>query len=157
MEVISSGQTFFIKKVFPALWMAIIGFVAVAGVVNGQAWKQPQIILLPVIMVLFGFFLFRKLIWDIADDVRDGGSFLLVRKGSVEERVSLDNVMNVSMSQFTNPRRVSLRLRKPGMFGDEIVFIPKSTFQLNPFARNPVAEKLMARVDQLRIQGQGSR
>ena len=108
-------------------------------------------------MLLFGFFLFRKLIWDIADDVRDGGSFLLVRKGSVEERVSLDNVMNVSMSQFTNPRRVSLRLRKPGMFGDEIVFIPKSTFQLNPFARNPVAEKLMARVDQLRIQGQGSR
>ena len=51
---------------------------------------------------------------------------------------------------------MSLRLRRPGKLGDEIVFIPKSTFQLNPFARNPVAEKLMARVDQLRTQGPAS-
>jgi hypothetical protein len=65
--------------------------------------------------------------------------------------------MNVSISQFTNPRRLSLRLRTPGKFGDEIVFIPKSSFQLNPFARNPVAEKLIARVDQFRNSAEGAR
>ena len=156
MERISSGQTFFIKRIFPAFWLGIVGLFAIGGIASGEAWKQPQFIAMPVIMVVFGFFLFRKLVWDIADDVRDGGSFLLVRKGSVEERVSLDNVMNVSVSQFSKPRRLSLRLRRPGKLGDEIVFIPKSTFQLNPFARNPVAEKLMARVDQLRTQGPAS-
>jgi hypothetical protein len=153
MERISSDQTFFIKRIFPVFWLGIVGLFAFGSIASGEAWQQPEFIAVPVIMVVFGFLLFRKLVWDIADDVRDGGSFLLVRKGSIEERVPLANVMNVSLSQFTNPRRISLRLRMPGKFGDEIVFIPRSTFQLNPFARNPVAEKLMARVDQLRTQG----
>ncbi len=138
------------------LWLALVGLVAVGGIASGEAWKQPQIIAIPAIMVAIGYFLFRKLIWNIADEVLDGDTFLLVRKGGVEERVRLDNVMNVSVSQFTNPRRLSLRLRKPGKLGDEIVFMPRSTFQLNPFARNPVAEKLMSRIDQLRIQGHAS-
>jgi hypothetical protein len=156
MERISSGQTFFIKRIFPAFWLGIVGLFAIGGIVSGEAWQQPQFIAIPVIMVVFGFFLFRKLVWDIADDVRDGGAFLLVRKGKIEERIRLDNVMNVSLSQFTNPRRISLRLRTPGKLGDEIVFIPRSTFQLNPFARNPVAEKLMVRVDQFRVHGPAS-
>ena len=104
----------------------------------------------PAILVVFGAIMFRKLVWDLADEVRDGGDFLLVRRGKVEERLLLENVMNVSMSQFTNPRRLTLRLRTAGKLGDEVAFIPKSPLRLNPFARNPVAEKLIARVDRLR-------
>jgi hypothetical protein len=39
----------------------------------------------------------------------------------------------------------------PGKFGDEIAFSPIRRFTLNPFARNEVAEDLMARVDQARM------
>jgi 2,3,4,5-tetrahydropyridine-2-carboxylate N-succinyltransferase len=61
MERISSGQTFFIKRIFPAFWLGIVGLFAIGGIVSGEAWQQPQFIAIPVIMVVFGFFLFRKL------------------------------------------------------------------------------------------------
>jgi len=151
MERISSGSTFFAKKVFPAVWFGFIVIFLGIGAATG-AWRQsPMFIIQPLIMVALGVFLFRKLVWDIVDDVRDGGAFLLVRKGGIEERVALANVMNVNVTQFTNPQRITLRLRTPGKFGNEIAFIPKSSFRFNPFARNPVGEALIQRVDRARM------
>ncbi|BFI96724.1 MAG: hypothetical protein RSP_22340 [Rhodanobacter sp.] len=149
MEKLSYGGTFFYKVVFPAFWFGFLTlFVAVTFT---HASKQPIFIIQPLVMMAFGYFLFRKLVWVLADEVRDGGSFLLVRKGSVEVRVPLANMMNVSMGQFRSPKNVTLRLRVPCELGDEIAFIPKRpTFQFNPFARNPIAEDLMRRVDDAR-------
>ena len=102
-------------------------------------------------MLVVGFIVFRKFVWDLADEVKDGGSFLVVAAASVEERVQLTNVMNVSITQLSNPPRLSLRLRKPGRFGDEIAFIPKMpAFRFNRFARNEIAEDLIRRVDRTR-------
>lgn len=152
MEIISSGQTFFIKRVFPVFWFVFLAIFIAVGAFAGDASNQLPFFLVPAIMVVFGAIMFRKLVWGLADEVRDGGDFLFVRRGKIEERLQFANVMNVSMSQFTNPRRLTLRLRTPGKLGDEVAFIPKSPLQLNPFARNPVAEKLMMRVDRLRKQ-----
>jgi hypothetical protein len=151
MEVLSSRMTFFHKRVFPALWFGFVVLFAAVSVV-ARAWeKDPVILIAPLVMLVFGFFLFRALLWDLADEVRDGGSVLVVRKGAVEERIRLADIVNVSMSQFTNPRRLSLRLRNPGKLGDEITFIPgRSSLQFNPLARNPVAEALIKRVDAAR-------
>jgi hypothetical protein len=155
MQVISSRQTFFMKKVFPALWFGFLAFFCVSAATAG-AWKEPVFFIGPVIMAAVGFVVMRLLVWDLADEVRDGGSFLVVCRGGDEERLLLSNVMNVGMSQFTNPKRLSLRLRKTGRFGDEVVFIPKSGFQLNPFARNKVAEDLIVRIDRARNGGSTS-
>ncbi len=152
MERISRGGTFFLKVVFPASWFGFLSLFLIVGAL-GDEWKRPIPIFLiqPLVMMAFGYILFRKLVWNLADEVRDGGSYLLVRKGSVEQRVLLTNVMNVSVSQFTNPRRLTLRLRRPCELGDEITFILKQpTFQLNPFARNAIAEDLLKRVDAAR-------
>jgi hypothetical protein len=149
VNIISSTQTFLMKKVFPVFWFGFLAVFMVMGGVGG-AWKDPLFVVVPLFMAAIGFLLMRKLVWNLADEVRDGGDVLLVRRGGDEERVPLSNVMNVGMSQFTNPKRLALRLRKPGKFGDEVVFIPKSGLQFNPFARNKVAEDLIARVDRLR-------
>jgi len=157
MEKISR-PTFFLKRVFPALWLGGVGVGAVVAATAFFSGKDAgghplpiMVLVVPLLMLVFGFTLFRKLIWDLADEVEDFGDYLRVRRGSVEERVNLVDVMNVSMNQFSNPRRLSLRLRKPGAFGDEIVFIPQTQgLRLNPFARNPIAERLIQRVDRLR-------
>ncbi|KAB8192936.1 hypothetical protein FKV24_006850 [Lysobacter maris] len=150
METLSSSTTFLAKRVFPVAWF---GFLAVfLGIVlwSGVWTEQPVVVLQPLLMAVFGYFLFRKLLWDIADEVRDGGTCLLVRKGDVEERIDLGNVMNVDSSQFASPRRITLRLRVPGSLGQDVAFIPKHSFQFNPFARNAVAEELILRIDKLR-------
>lgn len=166
MERISSGQTFFMKRVFPVIWLGFVGIGLVAGGLgifsgkdaHGHAPPPFLFLLGPVMMLIFGFVLFRKLLWDLADSVDDCHDYLLVRRGSVEERVVLTNVLNVSMTQFTNPPRLTLRLRKPGQLGDEIVFIPKSPgLRLNPFRRNAIAERLILRVDQARNTGDARR
>jgi len=156
VQVISSGQTFFSKKILPILWF---GMLVLFFMINGMAALKDRaadavaFLVMPVAMLLFGFFLFRKLLWNLADEVQDGGSYLLVRKGSIEQRVPLANIMNVSVSQFTNPKRVTLRLRAPCELGDEIAFIPKlPMLQWNPFARNVIAEDLIRRVDQARME-----
>ncbi|MEP6940549.1 MAG: hypothetical protein ABI846_12365 [Rudaea sp.] len=164
MQRISSGQTFFMKRIFPCLWLGVIGIGLVVAIFAPiSATRNPAVhvpppyffLIVPVIMLIFGVVLFRKLLWDLADSVDDARDYLLVRRGSVEQRVMLANVMNVSMSQFTNPPRLTLRLRKAGPLGDEIVFIPKSTgLRMNPFRRNEIAESLMRRVDAVRTPGE---
>lgn len=154
MQLISSRSTFVMKRIFPAIWMGgvsagfLVGLFAVVSKPAAGAWP---FVLVPLVMLVFGYFLFGKLVWNLADEVQDAGSYLLVRKGSLEQRVQLGNILNVSVSQFTNPRRLTLRLRRPCEFGDEIAFIPKApVWQWNPFARNPVAEDLMRRADSAR-------
>ncbi|KRE98568.1 hypothetical protein ASG87_14320 [Frateuria sp. Soil773] len=150
MKKISYGGTFFFKVAFPCFWFVFLAvFMFVGAFAHGR--QSAIFVIEPALMMALGFFLFRKLVWNLADEVSDGGSFLLVRKGPVKQRVPLANVMNVSMSQFTNPRRLTLRLRTPCAFGDEIAFIPRlPLFRLNPFARNEVAEDLIRRVDAVR-------
>jgi hypothetical protein len=150
MKKISSGNTFFAKKVFPAIWFGFLVFILATVLMSGIWMKVPFILIVPCLMTVFGYFLFKKLVWVLADEVHDCGEYLLVKKGREEERVMLTNVMNVSAPIFINPKQITLRLIEPGKFGDEIVFSPVFKFSLNPFVRNDVAEDLIVRVDQAR-------
>ncbi|MBS0456952.1 MAG: hypothetical protein JSS44_06440 [Proteobacteria bacterium] len=147
-----SASTFFMKRVFPFLMLVPVAgaFAAITHVPPGRSFNA--MVLLPLLFVaVIVVVIYRKMIWDLADEVKDGGSYLLVRRGSIEVRVQLAEIINVSMSQYTNPPRLSLRLAKPCKLGDEIVFMPtRQGLGLNPFTRNPVAEDLMQRVDRAR-------
>jgi hypothetical protein len=150
MKKISSTSTFISKKVFPLLWFGFLAFFAVSTILTGAAKKDLMFLFVPVVMAAFGFFLMKKLVWDLADEVYDYGDFLLIRNRGEEERVSLSNIMNVSASTYINPARITLRLVNPGKFEKEIAFSPVTRFTLNPFAKNQVAEDLIVRVDQAR-------
>jgi hypothetical protein len=150
MERISSSFTFFSKWVFPLAWFGFLGFFMYQSLRNGAAQSDPMFLAIPLVMAVFGVVLMRKLAWDLADSVDDCGSYLLVRKGRIEQRVDLANVMNVSASTFQNPPRITLRLVTPGELGREVSFSPRSRTSLNPFAPNPVAEDLMERVHRAR-------
>ena len=150
MERMSSSMTFIMKRVFPVFWFGFIMLFMGIGLTQGAGGERWMFVIQPLVMAAFGYVLFRKLLWDLADDVRDGGAHLLVSKGGVEERVALSNVINIDCTRWVNPQRVTLRLRTPGKLGAEIAFIPKTAFQLNPFARHPVAESLIVRADKAR-------
>jgi hypothetical protein len=150
MKKISSKYLFLTKKVFPVLWFGILAFVVIMMVRDGVYVKAPMAIAVPCLMAVFGYFLMRKLVWDLVDEVYDCGDFLLVKNGGEEERVPLSGIINVSASVLVNPPRVALRLAKPGKFGAEISFSPVRPFTINPFARNQVIDDLIIRVDRAR-------
>jgi hypothetical protein len=148
MKRISSRSTFFNKKVFPAVWFGFLDCFILLAIRAPQ--KDSMILVVPILMGVFGFFLMKKLVWNLVDEVYDCGDHLLVRNRGDEDEVALSNIMNVSASVFVNPPRITLRLVNAGKFGNEIAFSPPSRFVLNPFAKDPVSEDLIIRVDQAR-------
>jgi hypothetical protein len=150
VKKISSSLTVFNKKIFPVLWFGSLAFFVVAAIFTGGVEKGLMFLVVPIVMAVFGHFLMKKLVWDLADEVYDCGDGLLVRNRGEEDVIALSNVMNVSASTSMNPPRVTLRLVTPSKFGSEVVFSPVIGFTLNPFARNQVAEDLIVRVDQAR-------
>lgn len=97
MERISSGGTLFYKWLFSMAWF---GMLAIFTGMMFPAYRSGGvpifIFLMPVAMGVFGFYLFKKLMWPVADEVMDAGDALVVRFGRNEERVPLANIMNVS-------------------------------------------------------------
>lgn len=153
MKKISSGRLFIVKYIFPVLWLVPLVVMAFRMPHRDDDPGRWLFVILPFLMTLVGGLIFRKLIWDLADEVHDGGAFLVVRRRAEEETIPLDNIMNVSMSTFVNPPRITLTLSVPGRFGKEVSFSPVKPFSLNPFAKNPVAEDLIVRVDAARRGG----
>jgi hypothetical protein len=96
-------------------------------------------------MAIFGYFVMKKLVFDLADEVFDDGDSLVVRFGSEEERIPLSQIINISYSYMSNPSRVTLTLRTPGRFGKEVTFSPPQEFL--PFAKSPIVADLIARTD----------
>lgn len=151
MKKISSGNTFFLKRILPLIFFVIPVVLMVSMLTVKTSKPVPLVALLaPCLVTLIGFVVVRQLVMDLADEVLDGGDFLLVRNRGQEERIPLSNIMNVSLSANVNPPRITLRLVRPGKFGDEIAFTPLREFSLKPFARNRIADDLMVRVDQAR-------
>ena len=150
MKQISSKYLFCTKKIFPLLWFGFLAFFVFLALMNGAYEKDPMFLVVPCIMAVFGFFLMKKIVWDLVDEVYDCGDSLLIKCRGIEERVPLTNITNVSASTNMNPPRITLRLVQPGKLGAEIAFSPATPFTLNPFAKNSVAEDLIVRVDKAR-------
>lgn len=149
MKKISSGMTTYHKKIFPAIWFGFLGLFVIGGIASGAMTRDPSVVAVPLVMAGFGYFFMKRLLWDLADEVFDDGDSLLVKQGGDQERIPLSNIMNVSIGN-SSPRRITLRLRNPGRFGNEVTFAPRQGFTFNPFAKNEVAEDLILRVERAR-------
>ena len=148
---ISSRNTFFLKRVLPVLWFGMVALSVAAGLAGARAGKAvpPPVFIVPLLLLVIGYAIMRKLVFDLADEVFDEGDALRVRFGSEEERIALTDIINVGYTQFVNPPRITLTLRQPGRFGREVSFSPPQSF-FAPFVRNRLASELIERVEAAR-------
>jgi hypothetical protein len=150
MRLISSRSTFITKRVFPVAWfgfLALFVAISVANIGTKQEFPAPFLIF-PVFMGVFGYFLMKKMVFDLVDEVWDAGAELVVKNKGAEEHLPLSEIMNISYSSFTSPQRVTLSIRRPTLFGTEITFVPPARFV--PFAKSPIVDELIQRVDAAR-------
>lgn len=151
MRRISSKMTFFYKRIFPAFWFGfLILFIAIplffAGAPNGPPLFP--FLIVPLIMFGFGYFVMKKLVFDLVDEVWDDRDTLLIKNGGQEDRVALRDIKNVSYSTVINPPRVTLSVRQPTTFGDQIAFV--APVRVVPFTTSPIINDLIERIDQAR-------
>ena len=155
MRRISSRMTFFYKRIFPIIWFGfLVLFMAapfVAPLMGGKSSGSPlAFLVVPAIMIVVGYGIMRKLVFDLVDEVSDAGDVLVIRNGHLEERVPLSDIINVSYSPFVNPPRVTLSLRNPSMFGDRVSFCAPTS--LVPLRASPIIDDLIKRIDAARLQ-----
>src|SRR5215471_15585529 len=138
MRQLSSQLTFFYKRVFPILWFGIIAVVLgvlISITLAGGQFPLPSLII-PVLMAGFGYYLFKKLFFNLVDEVWDDGDALIVKNGREEERIGFTDIMNVSYTVL---------VRRPSSFGKEISFLPPMRFlRILP---NPLITELIERID----------
>jgi hypothetical protein len=155
MKRISSKSTFFYKRVFPSFWFGFLAFFVLAGSLASRRTHATPVpfLIVPVVMAVFGYVLFRKMIFDLVDEVWDDDNALIVKNAGAEDRVPLGNIINIGYSSFTSPERVTLTLRDAGSLGKEVTFVPEvHSLWLRGFSRNPIIGELIERVDQARRQ-----
>ncbi len=151
MSRISSHATFLYKRVFPIFWFGLLLLFLAFGLIGAlRSERFPSLLFLivPLLMMAFGYFIMKKLIFDLVDEVVDLGDALMIRNGGRQERVALSDIVNVSYSSFVNPPRVTLSLRTPGAFGSRVSFC--APIRLMPFSTSPVIDALIERIDAAR-------
>jgi len=152
MKRISSQWVWISKKVFPVFWFGFLGFFVVVILSTTRSAGGPPLfaLVVPIFMGILGFFIMKKMVWDLADEVVDAGDSLIVHFGSERDQIPLANIINVSYSYMMSPARVTLTLREGGRFGTEVSFSPPQRFSFIPFAKSPVILDLIQRVDAAR-------
>lgn len=152
MTRISSGTTYFYKRVFPAIWFGLVGvFVCLGGsrvFLRQQIAQSLTFIGMLLFVSLVCYMIMRSFIFDLVDEVWDDGDSLVVRNKGIEQRFRMSAFKNVNYTRFTNPPRVTLSLGKASVFGMEIAFIPP--MRLFQYSMPPIAGDLIERIDAAR-------
>ena len=148
VRLISSRLTAFTKRGLPLMMFAFLGLWTVLAAV--REGLSTQFFVGAAFSAFVGYVVFRKShIRNLADEVWDCGTELVIKRDGIEERVPLAEIANVGFSTF-NPQRVTLTMRQPGVFGKEVIFIPPNQFL--PWAKIPMVDELIGRVDAARRQ-----
>jgi hypothetical protein len=145
MRQLSSSSTWWHKKAFPMIWFGFLGFMMLIMLPSVLQEQTPApIILIPLGLAIFGFFLLRLLVWPLVDEVYLDSDDVVVRNKGEEDRFPFSNVINVQGSEYTNPERITLNLKQPCLFGDEIKFMPPPRWLA--YGKHPLANELIRRI-----------
>lgn len=154
MKRLSSKTIYLYKIVFPIFWFGFLGFFMLTTLfqnpksTGSDAVALVMPIIMPLIMAAFGYFIMKKLVFDLINEVYDEGTSLFFRNGQKEVRVNLNEIKNVSYSVMVSPPRVTISLRRITELGDELSFSPPVSFI--PFKKNPDIVELIDRIDRAR-------
>ena len=147
MKQLSSKSTFTYKKVIPVFWFGCLAMVICVGLFVDTKGNGGRIIFIvaPIVLMVFGYFVMKKVFWDLIDEVYDLGTDLLFRNKGMEFLVNLRDIKNISYNTWVNPPRVTLSIRYQTEMGDELSFSPPSTWI--PFLKNKDIVSLIDRID----------
>lgn len=129
MRTLSSAQTLLLKAVLPPVW--ILGFgAAVLGIWSGRVRLEGPTESLSLMRWLFLFmwaFGAGFIYWAGArlKRVQLDGATLLVSNYRDTIRIPLRDIAEITENRWLSLHPVTLHLRRPSEFGQEIVFMPR--------------------------------
>lgn len=145
-----SGQTYFVKRVFPALWFGILVVLSSMVLIAGDDPFRLFVIMIAIILGGVAYFLFKKNTWILVDEVYDGGDHLLCIKNGKEKKVIFSDIEYVSHIITRSPEKIKLHLMEDRGLGKVLTFI--LPLRSNRTSENPLVIDLKKRVDRAKTQ-----
>jgi hypothetical protein len=129
-RTLSSAQTFFMKFIFPTIWISMFGLGTLAlflGVLPGMKTVPPRTEIKWFFLAawLWGTFYTSRTCLRLKR-VRIDESSLYVSNYIEEIRIPLEEIADVTENRWTNIHPVTIHLRSSTSFGDRIVFMPRT-------------------------------
>ena len=128
-QLISFKQTTLLKRGFWLSAAALIACVMFPAEIDGSLWQNPlpTVMALCVLVVFFGYFLWKLPIHRLADLVIDDQDHLVARRRWTQEIIPLANVAAAQVSTGLGVHRIAIRLRVPSRLGQQIEFLPQAS------------------------------
>jgi hypothetical protein len=147
LRVISFKNTPLFKR---GIWLsaaALIAFVAAPAALDGGLWRNPlpSVIAVAILCAALTYFFWKTQIHRLADEVRDCGDSLEVRRGRMQETIPLSNVAAAEVASSGGLHRITVRLRAHSQFGARIEFLPQASLWSNLSAIENVARDIAER------------
>ncbi|MFZ0828547.1 MAG: hypothetical protein WAO02_14100 [Verrucomicrobiia bacterium] len=143
-RTLSSVQTFWMKFVFPTIWISGFGLGTLGlfvGVFHEHddavppGWMKWQFLAIWTLGSIFIWWTCGRL-----KKVRTDGSAIYVSNYLKEVQILLDSVREVTENRWINIHPVTIHFRHPTPFGDRIVFMP--TIRFFSWRSHPVVSEL---------------
>ena len=143
---ISSSQTFFMKWIFPPLWILIFGIGSVMIWIerSGQPPHQdgPLVKLVFLTILIVGTISLLRMCAPLKR-VRIDGSCLYISNYRTEVRVPFTSISDVTENRWIKIHPVTIHFKTSTQFGKSIVFMPK-TLWFSFLGSHPVVAELRA-------------
>jgi hypothetical protein len=145
-RTLSSGQTFFIKFVFPIMLICVLGILTILIWLRSMQDTactcnciEPERKWLLLALLIFSS---AFTLWTGAGlkKVRLDQEFLYISNYRREIRVPLNMVRSVTENRWINIHPVTIHFRAPTEFGEKVKFMP--TARLGSFSSHPVVSEL---------------
>lgn len=120
-KLLSSKLTYFYKWIFPTIWIITFGFITYSFWTGSCAVYGVTKWLVLVCLIGCSFYL----LWFSSrlKKVKLEGKYLIVSDYRTEELIPLSQIEEVKETRLWNPKLIKLNLKRPGKWGNEIVFI----------------------------------
>lgn len=145
-----SSSPFFYKRVFPAIWVGFLAFFMLSGFIPGSNLKGAEnlmFIIWSAFVGAVGFFVMKKLVFDLLDEVYEEGETLIFKNRGKTVMVSFNDIKNVNYQSFGSPPKVTISIRHETELGNDLSFCPVRKMSL--FKRqNPEILALIDRIDE---------
>ncbi|MBN8280400.1 MAG: hypothetical protein J0M16_07310 [Gammaproteobacteria bacterium] len=141
---LSAGRMYLVK------WLpfVIVGLVVAWQWAEERQEQSPDYVVLGVVtLVAVGLLLRHQMrhAWRLADEVLDGGEYLIVTRGNDVVRVELSQISDATASSTLGATTVFLHLSAPCKLGDMITFLADS--RGNRWEPSPIASELIMRIE----------
>jgi len=117
---ISSDGATASAKVFACLPFPLVGLMLAASIYNKQIGALIAVAGL-ALLVAYAWVI-RRFVWSMLDEVTDCGEYLIAKRGKVEDKIFLIDVVDVVDKPFGRPAKTIVELRAKSAFGWRIVF-----------------------------------